>query len=132
MVRGALDLVRRQSKKLGSGVGEFQRQLGASVAPLAGGAPGHDSTHEPGHGGLDPGEHVGGASRRGVRRPVRGAAAPFPRIAPQLGRAGRREARWRIKRRRRRRRRGGGGEPQMVTASFIQGGHDSCSRRGER
>lgn len=126
MVRGALDLIRGQPKELRSHVREFQRHLGTSVAPSAGAAPGHDSTHEPGHGGLDPGEHVGGASRRCVRRPVRGAAAPFPRIAPQLGRAGRRQARWRI------RGSGGGGgggrDPQMVRASFIQSGVKSRSR----
>lgn len=127
MVRGALDLIRGQSKELRSHIWEFQRQLGPGVPPSTGAAPGHDSTHEPGHGGLDPGEHVGGASRRrGVRRPVRGAAAPFPRIAPQLGQAGRRQARWRI------RGAAGGGGPQMVKASFIQTGDNSRSCKGGR
>lgn len=114
MVCRALNLIRGQSEELRSHIGEFQRQLPAGAAPSTGAATGHDPTHEPGHGGLDPGEHVGGSSRRGVRRPVRGAAASFPRIPPQLGRAGRRQTR--------RRRRGGGGEPQMVNASFIQRG----------
>lgn len=124
MVRRTLDLIRGQSKELRSHIWEFQRQVGPSVAPTAGAAPGHDSTHEPCHGGLDPGEHISGASRRGVRRPVCGAAAaPFPRIAPQLGRAGRRQSRWR---------RGGGGggtDPQMVKGSFIQSGVNSRGRR---
>lgn len=87
MVRRALDFIRGQSEELGSHIGEFQRHLWSTVAPTCGAAPGHDATHEPGHGGLDPRQHVGGASGRCVRRPVRGSAAPFPRIAPQLGRA---------------------------------------------
>lgn len=87
MVRRALDFIRGQSQELGSHIGEFQRHLGCTVAPTPGAAPGHDAPHEPGHGGLDPRQHVGGPSGLCVRGPVRGSAAPFPRIAPQLGRA---------------------------------------------
>lgn len=100
MVGGALDLIRGQSQELGSHIWEFHRQLGAMVARPAGATTGHDPAHEPSYGGLDPGEHVVGAARRDVRRPVRGAAAAFARISPQLGRADRRQARRRKKRRR--------------------------------
>lgn len=91
MVRRALDLIRGQPEELGSHIREFQRHLRRGVVPTAGAVASHDSTHEAGHGGLDSGEHVGGASRRDVCRPVRDAAASFPRIAPQLDRAGRRQ-----------------------------------------
>lgn len=97
MVGGALDLIRGQSQELGSHIWEFHRQLGAMVARPAGATTGHDPAHEPSYGGLDPGEHVVGAARRDVRRPVRGAAAAFARISPQLGRADRRQARRRKK-----------------------------------
>lgn len=96
MVRRALDLIRGQSEEVRPHIREFQRQIRAGIpTPSSGAAPGHYSAHEPGHGRLDPGEHVVvvvGSPRRGVRRPVSCAAAAFARIAPQLASAARRKA----------------------------------------
>lgn len=127
MVRGALDLIRGQSEELRSHIGEFQRQLGAVAAPSTRAASGHDSAHEPGHSGLDPGEHVVGAPRRVLRRPVRGAAAAFPRIPPQVGRAGRRQARRRVRQRSRRRRR-----PSEVYSLIHGGWREEAQPEGRR